>query len=385
MIINSINKDSVKYLTKMPGQKLAMVRQNIFDSSKQWDICYKYEYPYNVLCNFYPTNFIFDDVEINSMEAFLQSLKFKNPEVQKEICALPGFLAKKAGNYLKRNGQFDREHLYWQGKEFNRNSKEYQKLLNRVYKTKYLYDKEFRSVLESSKGYKLTHIIGKNDPAETILTGDEFIGQLNLLRQKKDLKDFFQIIKADLTKNPHNVKRITDKLNGLKTTFINSKLICGQSPFNVFSQGLSDIKRTGIKNIIDINAAKQAAEQRKSLCKEKRLNYLNFKVDFNDKNNFPYKDITALIKMINSGDISYICCAKREDVNDILILNYLLNPKANISSALIFGTPKKSHLNKIVASIIKCLPQSFKNINGSDNNFIQTLKTRKILLHEINE
>ena len=39
-------------------------------------------YPENSLSNFAPHKFVIDGVECNSMEGFLQSLKFSNPEMQ---------------------------------------------------------------------------------------------------------------------------------------------------------------------------------------------------------------------------------------------------------------------------------------------------------------
>ena len=47
-------------------------------------------YPESALSNFAPHKFTIDNVECNSMEGFLQSLKFKNPDMQKEVCKLVG-------------------------------------------------------------------------------------------------------------------------------------------------------------------------------------------------------------------------------------------------------------------------------------------------------
>lgn len=49
------------------------------------------------LSNFTPRKFIFDGVECNSIEGVLQSFKFKNFEMQKEICKLSGLGAKQRG------------------------------------------------------------------------------------------------------------------------------------------------------------------------------------------------------------------------------------------------------------------------------------------------
>lgn len=73
---------------------------------KEWgreelDIGSGKDYPSNALSNFAPHPFIIDGVECNSMEGFLQSLKFKEPEMQKEVCKLVGKAAKFKGKKKK--------------------------------------------------------------------------------------------------------------------------------------------------------------------------------------------------------------------------------------------------------------------------------------------
>ncbi len=45
-------------------------------------------YPSASLSNFAPHAFVIDGVECASMEGFLQSLKFQDPEMQKHVCTL---------------------------------------------------------------------------------------------------------------------------------------------------------------------------------------------------------------------------------------------------------------------------------------------------------
>ena len=45
-------------------------------------------FPCDALSNFAPHPFVIDGVECASMEGFLQSLKFSNPDIQKEVCKL---------------------------------------------------------------------------------------------------------------------------------------------------------------------------------------------------------------------------------------------------------------------------------------------------------
>ena len=42
-------------------------------------------YPESALSNFVPHPFTIDGIECNSMEGFLQSLKFENPDMQREF------------------------------------------------------------------------------------------------------------------------------------------------------------------------------------------------------------------------------------------------------------------------------------------------------------
>ncbi|MCH5350984.1 MAG: hypothetical protein J1F39_03340 [Clostridiales bacterium] len=142
------------------------------------DIYSKGEYPANVLSNFYPNDFTFDGVEISSMEGFLQSLKFKNTKKQTEVCALTGKEAKAAGSkkiLWKITGN-----LYWKGKKYKRNSREFDELRFNAYKAMTTND-TFRAALISAKGKTLKHSIGKHVKRKTILTEEEFIGYLNEL------------------------------------------------------------------------------------------------------------------------------------------------------------------------------------------------------------
>ena len=143
-------------------------------------------YPSASLSNFSPHPFIFDGVEIASMEGFLQSLKFKNPEMQKYVCTLVGRAAKFKGKDKK---WYREQILYWQGKEFKRDSKEYQILLNRAYNALYQQNEGFRKALEASKPGILTHSIGKTNENETVLTQSEFCGRLMKLRMGKLLAE----------------------------------------------------------------------------------------------------------------------------------------------------------------------------------------------------
>lgn len=149
------------------------------------DISSTNKYPSNALSNFAPHPFMMDGVQCNSMEGFLQSLKFENIDMQKYVCTLVGRAAKAKG----ANKNWKRKQvLYWNGKEYKRDSEEYQLLLNRAYNALYQ-NIGFQKALEASKPAILSHSIGKNKISETVLTQTEFISRLMKLRMGKKLEE----------------------------------------------------------------------------------------------------------------------------------------------------------------------------------------------------
>ena len=135
-------------------------------------------YPSSALSNFAPHPFVIDGVQCNSMEGFLQSLKFSNPEMQKEVCLLVGAKAKYKG---KDKPWWKTQTLWWNGKEMDRHGQEYQELLDRAYNA-LAQNSGFQRALIASGRATLTHSIGKSDPTHTILTKQEFCSRLTKLR-----------------------------------------------------------------------------------------------------------------------------------------------------------------------------------------------------------
>lgn len=136
-------------------------------------------FPSAALSNFAPHPFIFDGIECNSMEGLLQSFKFSNPDMQKEVCKLVGKQAKFKG---KKKKWFKTQILYWQGKEFKRDSQEYQELLDRAFNA--LAENEgFKKALLATGNSTLIHSIGKTKMSETVLTKAEFCSRLMKIRE----------------------------------------------------------------------------------------------------------------------------------------------------------------------------------------------------------
>ena len=135
-------------------------------------------YPESALSNFAPHPFVIDGIQCNSMEGFLQSLKFKEPEMQKEICQLVGKAAKFTGMKKK---WYRTQTLYWQGKEYRRDSDEYQQLLDKAFSC-LAENTGFQKALLATGTSTLTHSIGKTKISETVLTRSEFCSRLMAIR-----------------------------------------------------------------------------------------------------------------------------------------------------------------------------------------------------------
>ena len=137
-------------------------------------------WPSAALSNFAPHPFVIDGVECASMEGFLQSLKFKEPAMQAEVCKLVGKAAKFRG---KKKKWWKTQTLYWNGVEYARDSEEYQELLDKAFDA-LAQNTGFQKALLATNDSTLTHSIGKSKQQETVLTKQEFCSRLTKIRSK---------------------------------------------------------------------------------------------------------------------------------------------------------------------------------------------------------
>ena len=161
----SIRKWYVRFLVRM---------------GKAIDIKLYGRYPADVLSNVKGNHFVIDGVECGSMEAFLQSLKREDVEMQRQIAILKGRDARKSATTSWRATQT----LWWKGQPMQRQSDEFYELLQRAYEALYQQSARFRMGLHASKGKRLFHTHGSNDPTKTILTEKEFCRLLTELRDR---------------------------------------------------------------------------------------------------------------------------------------------------------------------------------------------------------
>ena len=142
-------------------------------------------YPSNVLSNLCSNGFRFDGMICGSMEGFLQSLKQKDKDKQRQICSMKGGNARKHSVSSWQTDQI----VWWKGYAYDRQSEEYQILIRRAYQAMFDQSERFRAALMQTRGITLIHSSGEDSPYKTILTKQEFCQILTEIRDNHDKRD----------------------------------------------------------------------------------------------------------------------------------------------------------------------------------------------------
>ena len=142
-------------------------------------------YPSNVLSNLCSNGFRLDGLVCGSMEGFLQSLKRKELDKQRQICSMKGGNARKMSVTSWQTDQI----VWWKGQAIDRQSEAYQQLIRRAYQAMFEQSERFRAALMQTRGITLVHTSGEPNSYKTILTPSEFCGILTDLRDHYDLRD----------------------------------------------------------------------------------------------------------------------------------------------------------------------------------------------------
>lgn len=152
---------------------------------KAVDIWSKSDYPADVLSNLCSNGFRFDGMVCGSMEGFLQSLKQKDKDKQRQICSMKGKNAKK----MTSAGWQTEQIVWWKGVAIDRQSEEYGQLVRRAYQAMFEQNERFRTALMATRGQILFHSRGESNPFKTILTEDELCTILTEMRDNYDKRD----------------------------------------------------------------------------------------------------------------------------------------------------------------------------------------------------
>lgn len=143
------------------------------------DIDWRVDDEYRILSNLADKRFVFDGEHIRSLECVLQSIKIVDANEQAKFWQQPGFWCKKQGRNIPWQGS---RLLWWKGVPMDRDGDEYQSFLDGLYGAVFVQCPAFSAALVASGDQELTHSIGSTDPMFTILTQEEFLSRLRMLR-----------------------------------------------------------------------------------------------------------------------------------------------------------------------------------------------------------
>lgn len=136
---------------------------------------------FNILSNLADKPFVFRGIKFRTIEGALQAIKTDNPSLQQGIYELSGFTAKTTGRSLN----WQQYQTLWCFEEAtDRHGDEYQRFLDELYATCYSQNPAFRAALRESGSRPLLHTVGNTDPERTVLTIDEFVSRLLVLREE---------------------------------------------------------------------------------------------------------------------------------------------------------------------------------------------------------
>ena len=117
-------------------------------------------WPGNVLSNFAKTPFEIDGIKCSCSESFIQSLKIKNVNDQKDFCLLQGQEAWELGSKLT-NQIFESGHIWWIGDSIPLHSDQHFNLVKRGLYAKFTQSKIALDALHATGETKLIHDYGQ--------------------------------------------------------------------------------------------------------------------------------------------------------------------------------------------------------------------------------
>ena len=159
--------------------------KEVGESDKWINVGYKNSGAYaKILSNLFPYEFIFRNKTLHSIESFFQGIKFPDINMQNIVLTYSGL----DSNHVKACSNYDWKKtgiVYWQGKEIDRFSKEYDNLVEELYASA-IQNPLYRSALKNCTK-EIIHTIGTKEKTKTVFTRYEFEKQLNCL------KDFLKV------------------------------------------------------------------------------------------------------------------------------------------------------------------------------------------------
>lgn len=134
------------------------------------------------LSNLYPMSFKFRGKKVNSIEGVLQGIKYKDKKTQNHVFKYSGLDAYHTRGANAKDFWGNEGKLYWQGREMDRKSEEYQLFLDELYISA-VKNPLYKRILLATGDKYLLHHIGNEDINQTVLTRFEYEERLNSLRE----------------------------------------------------------------------------------------------------------------------------------------------------------------------------------------------------------
>jgi hypothetical protein len=153
---------------------------NLNESEDFINVGYKLKGSFSkTLSNLYPYEFKFRGKKVSSIESVFQGIKFKDKKAQNLMLKYSGL----DSNNIRVATDYDWKvtgNLYWQGKEINRYSKEYDDFLDELYVSA-ISNPLYKGMLRNVNKYIL-HSMGKKNKEDTVFTRYEFERMLNTIK-----------------------------------------------------------------------------------------------------------------------------------------------------------------------------------------------------------
>lgn len=150
------------------------------DCEKWINVGYKLKGPYaKIFSNLFPYEFDFRGKHLHCIENFFQGIKFKEKELQDLVFSYSAL----DSNYIKAATDYDWKKtgiVYWQGKEIDRFSQEYDDMVDELYISA-IQNPLYRNALKICNR-DIIHVMGEVEKSKTTFTRYEFEKELNCLK-----------------------------------------------------------------------------------------------------------------------------------------------------------------------------------------------------------
>ena len=119
-----------------------------------------------------------------STEGVLHAVKVNDIEFQKRWVKMHGVAAQKIPTRYRQDDWKKKQTLWWMGEPMGRTSTKYREFVKELYWEVSRHSIDYRDALIASKGKRLIHPLGPEDPRLTVLTRNEFTTALEHVRDK---------------------------------------------------------------------------------------------------------------------------------------------------------------------------------------------------------